>query len=336
MLSAERRMDDLGYKCLEEEEEEDYEAYSPNWYLSRNFVNAAAGKGLLELSGPADPSGTGEAFSFRKIRLKKGNESENRKIIAEHQATYKERAASIWNKHIEMLRSSEMVEYTETSKRLTFEIPSETTATETAAYLTIKRTVDENGTLVVKTEKIYDGRVIKAYLKARKSIKVEDKKTTFTCSSCGQPGHMKTNKSCPNYVGSIKTPKRRIEEKKASLVFQEKLAKLVSVFMSMPFSNAFHRPVSLKKFPNYTAVVKAPIDLGTIKTKARNGVYSKYEEFLGDLILMKENCKLYNGPTHSLTEIADDICNQAQDYYQNNLSEIKELEAQVQEEKYVV
>lgn len=333
MLSSERRMEDLGYKCLEEDEEDDYEAYSPSWYLSRNFVNAASGKGLLELSGPADPSGTGEAFSFRRIRLKKGNESENRKIIAEHQATYKERAASIWGRHIGMLASSEVAGRAEAPRRPTFEMPSETTATETAACLTIRRTVDENGTLVVKVEKVYDSRVIKAYLKARKNIRIDEKKTTFTCSSCGQPGHMKTNKSCPNYIGSIKAPKKKAEEKKASVMFQDRLTKLVSAFMSVPFSNAFHRPVSLKKFPNYTAVIKTPIDLGTIKAKAKDGMYSRYTEFLGDLELMRENCRLYNGPTHSLTEIASDICNQAQSYYQNNMSEIKELEAQVQDEK---
>ena len=251
MLSSERRLQDLGYKCLEEDEEDDYEAYSPNWYLSRNFVNAANGKGLLELIGPADPSGTGEAFSFRKIRLKKGSDSENRKIIAEHQATYKERSAMIWNKHLEMLHSQEMIEYKEPPRKTTQELPSETTATEPASCLTIKRTVEENGTIHIRTEKIYDTRIIKAYLKARKCVKIEEKKSSFTCSSCGQSGHMKTNKSCPNYIGSIKTPKKKTEYKRASVIFQERLSRLVSVFMSVPFSNAFHRPVSLKKFPNY-------------------------------------------------------------------------------------
>lgn len=332
MLSSERRLQDLGYKCLEEDEEDDYEAYSPSWYLSRNFVNAANGKGLLELIGPADPSGTGEAFSFRKIRLKKGSDSENRKIIAEHQATYKERSAQIWNKHLEMLNSQELVEYKEAPRKVVVEQPSETTATETAACLTIKRTVEENGKIVIKTEKIYDNRIIKAYLKARKCVKIEDKKSTFTCSSCGQSGHMKTNKSCPNYVGSLKTQKKKTEDKKPSAIFQDRLSRLISVFMAIPFSNAFHRPVSLKKFPNYCNIIQRPIDLGTIKNKVKNGNYVRYEDFLSDLELMKDNCAIYNGPSHSLTEIASNIYNQALNYYESNMNEIREIEIQMQED----
>lgn len=332
MLSAERRMQDLGYKCLDEEEEDEYEAYSPNWYLSRNFVNAANGKGLLELSGPADPSGIGDAFSFRKIRLKKGNDSENRKIIAEHQATYKERSASIWVRHITMLSSHEIAERAPMQKRITPDVQSETTAAD-APMLTIRRTVENNGETTVKVEKVSDTRVIKAYLKARKTVKTDDKKSTLTCSSCGQLGHMKTNKTCPNYVGSIKAVKKKMEEKRASVIFQDKLSKLVSVFISVPFSNAFHRPVSQKKFPDYITIVRNPIDLGTIKTKAKNGIYSHFSVFLDDLALMRDNCALYNGPSHSLTEIAADIYNQGKRYYETNENEIKELEAQMAEEK---
>jgi len=332
MLSAERRMQDLGYKCLDEDDEDEYEAYSPSWYLSRNFVNAANGKGLLELSGPADPSGTGEAFSFRKIRLKKGNDSENRKIIAEHQSTYKERGAAIWSKHIAMLASTELVEHVPEQTRATPDVQSEATGTDSAT-LVIRRTIEHNGEIQVKIEKLYDSRVINAYLKVRKTIKIEEKKSSLTCSSCGQLGHMKTNKTCPNYVGSVKPTKKKSEEKRASLVFQEKLSKLVSVFISVPFSNAFHRPVSHKKFPNYATIVKNPIDLTTIKTRVKSGAYSQFSEFLDALGLMRDNCAQYNGNTHSLTEIASDIYNQAKQYYENNEAEIKELERLISDEK---
>lgn len=333
MLSAERRMQDLGHRCLEEDDEDSYDTYYPNWYLSRNFVNAANCKGLLELSGPADPSATGEAFSFRKIKLKKGNESENRKIIAEHQSTYKERSQSIWNKHVSLLASTEVTGYTPTPRRQNFEMTSETAATESGNCMVIKRTVEENGFVVVKTEKIYDNNLIKLYLKLRKNIKQDEKKTSFTCSSCGQIGHMKTNKTCPNYTGSLKTQKKKPEEKKsASIIFQDKLLKMVSVFMSIPFSNAFHRPVSLKKFPDYVLIVKSPIDLGTIKSKIKNGAYTRYDDFVGDLRLMRDNCSLYNGMTHSLTETANLILEQSLQYYQNNISEIRQLENQIENE----
>lgn len=334
MLSAERRMQDLGYKCLEgEDEEQDYEAYSPSWYLSRNFINAANGRGLLELSSPADSLGTGESFSFRKIKLKKGNESENRKIISEHQASYKERIESIWTRQMESLSMPEPVSYKPVVQKSSFEFPSETTAND-ANCLAIKRMYEENGVVVWKTEKIYDPKIIRAYLKARKRTRPDEKKALLTCSSCGQPGHMKTNKSCPNFAGISKPSRRKPEEKKRPLVlFQEKLQRLVSGYMSIPFSNAFHRPVSLKKFPSYGSIVKNPIDLGTIKSKAKSGSYKQFLTFLEDLRLMRDNCVLYNGPSHSLTEIAENIYNQGRSYYEANRNEIMELEGLIRTEE---
>jgi len=326
MLSAERRMQDLGYKCLEtEDEDQEYDFFAPSWYLSRNFVNAANGRGLLELSGSNDPSDS-EAFSFRKIKLRKGNESENRKIIAEQQASYKERIDDIWNRQIAALSQEYPPEYQPSASRPTFESQSETTGNETKCLI-IKRVYEENDKLVDKITKIYDEKVIKAYLKARKRVKPEEKRSMLTCSSCGQSGHMKTNKSCPNFVGSSKSMKKKAEErKKPAVLFQEKLLKLISSFMAIPFSNAFHRPVSLKKFPSYKNIIKTPMDLGTVKSKIKDSMYTHYYEFLNDLILIKDNCATYNGPSHSLTEIAENICHQATQYYELNNDEITELE----------
>lgn len=42
------------------------------WYTSRNFLNAAQGKAMLQLHGEGDPSGRGEAFSFIKTSMKGG------------------------------------------------------------------------------------------------------------------------------------------------------------------------------------------------------------------------------------------------------------------------
>lgn len=331
MLSSERRLQDLGYKFTEtDEEDEEYELFSPSWYLSRNFVNATNGKGLLELSQTSDVSSAGDTFSFRKIKLKKGNESENRRIIAEHQSTYKERIVAIWNNHLEALSLSVPPTCILSQKKPTFEAPSETTATDMMLTVTIKRIYDEKGIQTIKYEKLVDSRIIKAYMRARKVVKIDEKKATFTCSSCGQVGHMKTNKTCPNFIGSTKQVKRKVEDKKAIIVFQEKLLKLVSSFMGIPFSSAFHRPVSLKKFPNYALIIKNPIDLGTIKNKIKLGSYTKYNDFLSDLRLMRDNCILYNGASHSLTEISQNIFDQAANYFYNNTAEIKILEESIE------
>lgn len=333
MLSAERRMQDLGYKCLEtEDDDQEYDNYSPNWHLSRNFVNAANGRGLLELFGPGDPSGNGEAFSFRKIRLKKGNESENRKIINEHQATYKERIDEIWNKQIDVLSNETPIKYIPSTSS-NFDSPSETTGNE-ANSLIIKRIYKEDCGFVTKIEKIYDQKLIKAYLKAKRKPKQEERKPTLTCSSCGQSGHMKTNKSCPNFIGAAKPQKKKADDiKKPSVVFQDRLLKLTSCFIAIPFSNAFHRPVSAKKFPNYKNIIKNPMDLSTIKNKIKEGKYSTYSMFLDDLTLMKDNCAINNGASHSLTEIAETICTNAHQYYEKHKEEILEFEKYIELEQ---
>jgi transcription initiation factor TFIID subunit 1, fungi type len=42
------------------------------WALTKNFLNAAANKAMLQLHGEGDPSGRGEAFSFLKVSMKGG------------------------------------------------------------------------------------------------------------------------------------------------------------------------------------------------------------------------------------------------------------------------
>lgn len=184
-----------------------------------------------------------------------------------------------------------------------------------------------DGKLVEKEQKITDQKVIRAYLRSRKKTKPDDKKSSLRCSSCGQVGHMKTNKNCPNYIGAKKVTKER---KKASLILQEKLGKLLSQFSAIPFSSPFHRPVSEKKFPTYKTIVKEPMDFQRIRNNIRNGVYTSYGQFLGDMILIRENCKLFNGSTHSLSEIARDFVERTESYKVENYAELLELEQRIE------
>lgn len=324
MLATERRLQDLGYKCSEDDECDEYENFSPSWYLSRNFMNSANGRGLLELANSIEANGDPDCFSFRRVKLKKGNESENRKIIAEHQSTYKETIEKIWNKQISFL-GNENIQEQSPAQRSTNEFQPETHPAVETTFLIIKRTFQENGVLAVKTVKITDKSVIKAYLKARKKVKVDDKKSSLTCSSCGQTGHMKTNKTCPNFVGIVKSKKAQ-EEKKPLEILTDKLQKLTQSFISMPFSAAFHRPVSSKKFPTYKNIIKNPIDLGTIKSKVKNKSYLNFDSYMADIDLMKDNCKLFNGDNHTLTEIAITICDKCREYREENMEALYDLE----------
>lgn len=51
----------------------DDEVKAAPWNLTRGFIDALNGKCLLHLTGPADPTGCGEGFSYltRTIRSKK-------------------------------------------------------------------------------------------------------------------------------------------------------------------------------------------------------------------------------------------------------------------------
>lgn len=337
MLAGERKLQDSGYKMVVEsdDEENEEEIVPPPWCLSRNFVNACNGRGLLELNGPGDPTGIGEGFSFRKIRLKRGNEVENRKIINEHQLRYKEEIDRIWNKQLGSLSSVEEIPFDESflvqrhkEEKRNADLLSETTMLSDETCLTIKRTFNEGDSTRVEVERISDPRVIKAYLKARKKKMSEERKGVLTCGNCGQVGHMKTNKACPKFASATKMTKKKIEaeKRKARVYLQEIMLDLLNQFFQIPYSVAFHRPVSTKKFPDYPLIVSNPIDLTTIKTKVRHNKYKKFNEFLEDLELMQNNCRKYNGEDHSLTRIADAIVETGYRKYNEKLEEVAEAE----------
>ena len=94
------------------------------WYTSRNFLNAASGKAMLQLHGEGDPSGRGEAFSFLKTSMKGGfkaiGESVEDKLdakklkelgghsynVAKQQKAYEESIRRIWDGQKQSLSST--------------------------------------------------------------------------------------------------------------------------------------------------------------------------------------------------------------------------------------
>ena len=45
---------------------------------------------------------------------------------------------------------------------------------------------------------------------------------------------------------------------------------------------------------DYPTIVKNPMDLGTVERRLKNEKYKFVEEFLDDVQLIWDNCKLYN------------------------------------------
>lgn len=56
----------------------------------------------------------------------------------------------------------------------------------------------------------------------------------------------------------------------------------------------FLEPVDVSEVPDYAAVIKNPIDLGTMRDKLKVGGYGNLEELEADFSLMIKNCLLYN------------------------------------------
>lgn len=330
MLAEERRLKDAGIVLASTEEEglgDEEELKLAVWNCTRNFVNATNGKGILEITGMGDPTGIGEGFSFVRAKRKEKEIEEDgeKKTTVEQMQEYKDEIKKIWDAQMAALRNTKPIdpparEKQEESTKIKRTIPE----TKPGKILSITRTILNGDKRTQETEIVTDPRVIDVYMKARKKQKKEETRTSLRCGSCGQVGHMKTNKSCMNYKG--KSAEKKEKKKSPLLLLSEIIQSVIKELFSVPFSVAFHRPVSLKKFPNYLSFIPNPIDLTTMKTKARNGEYKTYNEFISDVQLMNTNCNTYNGPGHSLSKISSEMLDLAVGAYTKNKEAIDTLE----------
>ncbi|CAI8041551.1 Transcription initiation factor TFIID subunit 1 [Geodia barretti] len=81
MLVSEQRLKDAGYRgkslfTVEEEEEDssqkiDDEVRAAPWNTTHHFINAMKGKYQLSITGPADPTGCGEGFSYTRLNTRR-------------------------------------------------------------------------------------------------------------------------------------------------------------------------------------------------------------------------------------------------------------------------
>ena len=70
------------------------------------------------------------------------------------------------------------------------------------------------------------------------------------------------------------------------------MKEIVSILKKSHSAIYFLDPVNLKQNSNYASVIKHPMDLGTIMKKILK--YRNLENFIYDLYLIWENCRIYN------------------------------------------
>ena len=86
-----------------------------------------------------------------------------------------------------------------------------------------------------------------------------------------------------------------------------KCKKILENIEADPLSDPFREPVAweeLKLF-DYPKIVQRPMDFSTLKTNLMNGMFGTYEEFLADLQLIWDNCKLYNMAGSEIYKMAE-------------------------------
>ncbi|XP_053962846.1 bromodomain-containing protein homolog isoform X1 [Anastrepha ludens] len=72
------------------------------------------------------------------------------------------------------------------------------------------------------------------------------------------------------------------------------LTKLLDTLEAKDTSEIFREPVDTVEVPDYLDIVKHPMDLGTMRTKLKQGQYTTLEQLEIDFDLMIQNCLAYN------------------------------------------
>jgi histone acetyltransferase len=86
---------------------------------------------------------------------------------------------------------------------------------------------------------------------------------------------------------------------------KSELLSLVRKAEEQQFAWPFREPVDTSEVHDYLEVIKEPIDLSTIEKRVRKGEWYKSKQMLyRDLMLMVNNCKLYNDEASTYYECA--------------------------------
>ncbi|KHN84351.1 Transcription initiation factor TFIID subunit 1 [Toxocara canis] len=110
------------------------------------------------------------------------------------------------------------------------------------------------------------------------------------------------------------------------------LNEIIQECKNLPKSVAFHTKVDAKKVPLYYKKIERPMDLGTMEQNIKEHRYTTVEAFRKDILQIKINSELYNGPpeTSQYTTKAIEICELAERMLEARKEQLSELEANIQ------
>ena len=99
-------------------------------------------------------------------------------------------------------------------------------------------------------------------------------------------------------------------------VMQNLLTELQNHAAAWPFL----QPVNREEVPDYYDFIKEPMDLSTMEMKLGGDKYEKMEDFIYDVRLICNNCRMYNGENTSYFKYA----NRLEKFFNNKLKEVPE------------
>lgn len=308
----------------------------PPWVITKNYIQFKKKSFSIEVKN--DYTGIGEGISFRQ-----GEESEIPYDIWDKEKIGLTRTDIQEMDNIDLIQQEGSKNIGNISDKQKNTMDTENAYStdfedQETPYILITRIIDGEK----HVEKITNPDVINEYLRIKnreKDSSIEEsgqkKKTksatnisVLRCGACNGVGHMKTNKACPKFIS-----RKKVVKKKAQNLLNSIISQVISKCINLNFSNAFVKPVSVKKFPDYLKIIKRPIDIGMMRSRAKTYSYKRYEHFVEDLTLMWKNCCLYNGDTHGLSVLAGKMIYLANETREEKNNEIGELETLIKEQE---
>ncbi|XP_035232818.1 transcription initiation factor TFIID subunit 1-like [Stegodyphus dumicola] len=107
-----------------------------------------------------------------------------------------------------------------------------------------------------------------------------------------------------------------------SVIFEN----LINEIKSLPDTQPFWFPVSVKQASNYHSIITKPMDLQTMREKARKQQYKCRKDFLADINQILENSSTYNGNHSFLTITAHTMLNHCIKNFTENEEKLMQLE----------
>ena len=94
--------------------------------------------------------------------------------------------------------------------------------------------------------------------------------------------------------------------------------RIISQLMRLHSAKIFAEPVDPEKVgaSDYHDVVKNPVDFGTIKQRLNTNHYHIAQEFIDDMLLVFDNCLLYNGENSNVGRMCNKVRNEFKRLYE--------------------